>query len=75
MNKRIKLSNNGPEFSRIVSGFWKLGAGNAELSFSEREELIEKAFIESRNKELLKLLDENRLTKAEFEILNQYYSL
>ena len=43
MNKRIKLSKNGPEFSRIVSGFWKLGAGNAELSYSAREELIEKA--------------------------------
>lgn len=43
MNKRIKLSKNGPEFSRIVSGFWKLGVGNAELNFSEREELIEKA--------------------------------
>jgi predicted oxidoreductase len=43
MEKRIKLSKNGPEFSRIVSGFWKLGAGNAELNYNQREELIEKA--------------------------------
>jgi len=43
MEKRIKLSNNGPEFSRIVSGFWKLGAGNAELNYQQREELVEKA--------------------------------
>ena len=43
MEKRIKISKNGPEFSRIISGFWKLGAGNAELSFSDREKLIEEA--------------------------------
>jgi predicted oxidoreductase len=43
MEKRIQISKNGPEFSRIVSGFWKLGKGNADLNLAQRHELIEKA--------------------------------